>query len=106
MQSLPEWSFTFTIFSSREPDCLKQISEKIMDEAIGWAEQRQLGIGGGYKISDGTGSQKSVFNFGLTITVDGHSISHQTAADLFAFLQSAVIDRGCAMQGGFSEFNG
>ncbi len=105
MQSLPEWCFTFTVVSRHVSDGLKVISESLIDEAIAWAERRELGIGGGYKVSGKAGCKSSMFRFGLTITEDRQSISHQTAADLFAHLQSAARDRGCAMHGGFAEFN-
>lgn len=106
MQPLHEWCFTFTVVSRNVPDGLEVISESLIDEAIAWAEQRALGIGGSYKVSGETGYKSSIFRFGLTITENGQSISHQTAADLFAHLQSAATDRGCAMQGGFAEFKG
>lgn len=102
---LSEWSFTFVLGPNQESFGLREISEKILDEAIGWAEQRNLGIGGGFKIKDEANLQKSEFHFGLTTVEDGQLISHQSAADLFSHLKNAATCHGCKLDGGFGEFD-
>ena len=105
VKSLPEWSFTFVIGPKQESLGLREISEKILDKAISWAEQRKLGIGGGYKIKDDASCQKSEFNFGLTNVEDNRLISYQSAAELFSHMKNAATGHRCDLDGGFGEFD-
>jgi hypothetical protein len=107
MDALGEWRFSFSV-SSTEP-----IPEQLMDSlllgiAIPWAEQHELGIGGGFRPAAGTQEdavRRWNFRFGLCITRAGQQIPRHQARELLDLLRCWCQERGLMLAGGFGPFS-
>jgi hypothetical protein len=79
----------------------------LLDEAIQWAEDHRLGIGGGYRPAMGGGDDASRswdFRFGLCATADGQWISLALAHDLWGLLSGRCERQGLVCVGGFRAY--
>jgi len=104
VQWLIEWSFVLVGKPKGNGKNIGKISELIIDEAISWAEDRQLGIGGGYKISKPPESQLVFFKFGLTATRANQLISIETAKELLSHIKSLADKNGVFFDGRCTQF--
>ena len=105
MQSLEEWSFEFVV--TAPAPIRRAVIDALLDEAIGWAEARTLGIGGGYgpdtpEIADAATAWR--FQFGLCVQSDGLLIPEPQAAELIDVLRGWCGPRGLSFAGGFRAF--
>ena len=106
MNALAEWEFDFDVTGSGP------IPQQLMDDlmwlvAVPWAEERDLGIGGGF----GPSAQRPVdadvlwhFGFGLCGQGDGRLIPRAEAGELFAVLDRWCRERGLRLDGRFGAF--
>ena len=105
MEERDEWCFDFHV-SARSP-IRRQEADKLMDEAIAWAEAHRLGVGGGYRPAspEVAGAARTwAFHFGLCATEDGQLIPHREAHDLWECLRAECERQGFECGGGFRSF--
>ena len=100
-----EWCFEFHV-SSHSPIHQSE-ADRLLSEAIHWAEAYRLGVGGGYKPAT-AGIDNTcfswVFRFGLCASEDQQLIPRETAADLWNLLSAECQRRGFICTGGFRPF--
>ncbi|MCA9073111.1 MAG: hypothetical protein KDA84_29515 [Planctomycetaceae bacterium] len=105
MEPIEEWEFQFTVTSHHQRDEHRQRAEALIENAIEWAEERNLGIGGfGLKQRREYGVTIGQFQFGLTITEAGQTISPEFARRLFEYLIVAGNDLELTVDGGWGPF--
>ena len=104
MQCQIEWSFVLVGKQNGNENNIGKISELIIDEAISWAESRQLGIGGGYKFLNSPESQMVFFNFGLTATRENQLISFETANELLSYIKLLADKYKLLLEGNCTQF--
>jgi hypothetical protein len=100
-----EWCFEFCV-SSDKPVHVSD-ADRIMVEAIDWAEAHRLGVGGSYKPASAEVNNACfswAFRFGLCASEDGQLISRGAASGLWDLLSTECQRRGCICTGGFRAF--
>ena len=104
--ALVEWAFRFGVIGDVVTlDRLEGIGEELLRAATAWAEQRDLGIGGGFGVEDTLEGLVCRFEFGLTATRDGQIIQRSDADALMAFISHMATARGCEVEGGFRAYS-
>ena len=106
MHSLDEWCFEFDVTAS-EPIPRSVADDLLCVEAIGWAEDRKLGIGGGYRPASpevGGAALTWRYQFGLCVQADGLTIPVPQAAELRRLLSEWCESHGLSFLGGFRPF--
>lgn len=106
MQSLEEWCFDFCVTSQRP------ISRQSMDnlhctEAVGWAEQNRLGIGGGYGPASPEIDDAALvwhFQFGLCQNGRARLIPESEACGLWKLIAGWCSERGITLTGEYRAF--
>jgi hypothetical protein len=106
MDLLEEWKFEFSV-SAPEPIPYQMMDDLMWLEAVPWAENRRLGIGGGF----GPAAKRLVdsdrlwhFSFGLSVQQGGQLIPRSLAYELFEALTVWCKDRNLSFRGGFREY--
>lgn len=109
MEDLEEWLFGFSV-SAAEPIPYQAMEDMLILEAIPWAEQRRLEIGGGFRHGSGRlGGGKDRdrlwrFWFGLCIRDDDQLIPRPQAQELFDMIVAWCQVHGFSVNGSFREF--
>lgn len=100
-----EWCFEFVVTAANP--ILRAEADELLTEAVAWAEEHRLGVGGGYKPASAEVEKAAVswaFRFGVCATEDEQLIPHASAADLWGLLSTKCQRRGFAYTGGFRAF--
>src|SRR5262245_44969240 len=82
-----EWCFEFHVSSDRPVH--QSEADRLMDEAIHWAEAHRLGVGGSYEPASAEVNNACcswAFRFGLCASEDEQLISRESASDLWDLL--------------------
>ena len=107
MNALNEWAFRFQlILPYRDLDKGEEIAEILLvNEISPWAEERSLGIGGGFKRPVVDGSEIKVsFDFGLCGTETGHLIEKATAGELMDFIHHFSTTHDARVEGEYRPY--
>src|SRR5262245_58763397 len=75
MEERDEWCFEFHVSASKP--IRRAEADKLLDEAVEWAEAHRLGVGGGYEpasVEVDKAAQSWAFRFGLCATEDDQLI--------------------------------
>lgn len=106
LDALVEWAFRFGVIGDVvTPDRLEGVGEELLSAATAWAEQRDLGIGGGFGTEGTSEGLVCRFEFGLTATRDGQFIQRSDAEALMGFISHMATTRGCEVEGGFRAYS-
>lgn len=106
MEALDEWKFEFSV-SAADLIPRRMIDDLLLLEAVPWAEERNLGIGGGFWSGSGTlktSDRLWHFSFGLCIQGIGVLISRSQAEELFGRIVDWCRARGFRVDGACREF--
>lgn len=107
MDSPEEWKFEFSV-SAPEPISYQMMDDLMWLEAVAWAENRQLGIGGGFRPASNRPVDSDRvwhFGFGLCIQQEGQLIPRSSAHALFELLVAWCKDHNLSLSGGFREYS-
>jgi hypothetical protein len=105
VQSLDEWCFEFDVTAVAPVP--RPVIDALLDEAIGWAEARLLGVGGGYRPAAPEVAGAAMawrFRFGLCVQAGGVLISESQAAELQELMRGWCESRELSFAGGFRAF--
>lgn len=106
MEALNEWKFEFSV-SAADPIPRRMMEDLLCLEALPWAEERDLGIGGGFRSSSGTlkmSDHRWHYSFGLCVQGVGLLIPRSQAEELFAKIVGWCRARGFRVAGACREF--
>ncbi len=106
MGSQDDWCFDFFVHAA-DPIPRRMIDDLLCDTAIGWAEARRLGIGGGYRSAapEAAGAARRWhFRFGLCICEAEQVIPASQASELKTLLQTWCEGREFGFTGGFRAY--
>ena len=106
MESRDEWCFEFHVHAA-EPIAGRLMDDLLCVEAVGWAEARHLGVGGGCRPAspEADGAARCWhFHFGLCAGEGGQVIPAVQAAELEELLRAWCRERGLGFAGGFRPF--
>ncbi len=105
MEERVEWCFEFQVTAAKP---IRRVEiNKLLDEAVQWAEAHRLGGGGGYKPASAevdSSAQSWAFHFGLCATEDEQLIPRPLAHDLWGRLSAECERQGFICTGGFRAF--
>lgn len=100
-----EWCFEFHVSSDRPVH--RSEADKILDEAIHWAEAHRFGVGGSYKPASAEVNNACcswAFRFGLCASEDEQLIPRESASDLWELLSAECQRQGFICSGAFRAF--
>jgi hypothetical protein len=100
-----EWCFEFQVTAARP--IRRAEADKLLDEAVQWAEGHRLGVGGGYKPASaevGNAALSWAFRFGLCATEDEQLVPQPLARDLWGLLSADCERQGFVCTGGVRAF--
>lgn len=105
MKEQIEWAFRFRLSGdSIVPEDIEAIANELFRYATAWAEQRDLGVGGGFDVEETLEGAICSFRFGLTATRDGQVVEESEAEGLMAFVSHVAAIRDCEVEGGFRPY--
>jgi hypothetical protein len=91
--------------SAVRPPAPGALGVNLLREAMAWAVERGLGVGGGARLPrQGEPPGELVFDFILTISGAGQVIPQAQAEELLAWLHRWAEPRGLELRGGFGEY--
>ncbi len=106
LNELIEWAYRFDVYGDAlTADRLEGVGEELLQGATVWAEQRDLGVGGGYTVEGTSEGLICRFEFGLTATSDEQLIRRSVAEDLLAHISDMAVQRGCLLEGGVRPYS-
>ena len=100
-----EWCFEFSACSKFSANKHRRLAENLHTAAVEWAEQRSLGIGGGFKEDKTKSEGHSYHKFGLTIIQENQYIDLDSAQELFVYLRVFARDLDVELRGGYHLFD-
>ncbi len=94
MQPEVEWCFEFFLMSALPESDLAGLADDLQMSAVQWAEDRELGIGGGFRVRTYPNRTVARYLFGLCAGQEGQQIEPKTAEELMTHLRSFATDHG------------
>jgi hypothetical protein len=98
-----EWMFRPVLVPDDQVNQLpRSFAEEALLHAVRWAEQQNLGVGGGFRQTVLEGYWR--LEFGLCATAPNQTVSQLEAQELLESLRQFCAEHGVSIRGGFAEY--
>jgi hypothetical protein len=101
MNGFAEWCFELVAFSSLPEDEHNRLADILLMTAVKWAEEKKLGVGGGFRTQRTKNGFFSIYEFGLSATQDNQFITITETDSLLVLLRSTSTNLGFELVGGY-----